>query len=335
LKSELRRLQTFASSQPNADSDWADVEPSVTQYLTRAQESLQAGREYCALQNIGEATVLVQSYMAVQQNAAALKNGLPGFDSHWKKVMLQLSSVDAQSHKRDWSASRAAVRALSEAAQGQSITVLQASRAYAGVTDPKAGYYYLGEAQGDAEFAKFSHQLKLPTNMPPRAFRSVMPEIASLQKREEELFQPPRSIEKHSEFIRLNSTLNLAHELDAANLRFGALYEYLFALQQLALLEIDNAPADGVLRERAAAAKRRLSNPRADDSIAELFVQKVDALLDPNSQALGSPEQKNRSAAAILQRVLPAYYAFVSGPAPQLRKNNSIVTVTLVRWPYT
>lgn len=333
LAAEIQRLKTVAASQPKDDADWKDTEPMVSDRLSRAEEATNSGRLYFALQSLGEAQVLLQSFQSMHENAAA--KTIPEFQAHWSQAKLTLTREDTLAKARPWSGTPAAIRALAEAAQGQTIIVLNASKAYAEVTDPSAGFYYLGEARGDADFATFAHELKTPRVSAPRQLRSIAPELDLLQRQTDQLFQPPRSIEKHKQFIRLNSTIKLAKDLDAANLHFGALYEYLFSVQQLALIDGTQSSSTADLNNAIAKAKTQIASSKKDDSIAELFLQKADAFLDPSTHSLGSADQKTQNAAAILDRVLPAYFAFVNGPAPKPERQNSVVTVTLVRWPYT
>src|SRR5438309_900221 len=81
-----------------------------------------------------------------------------------------------------------------------------------------AEIFYLGEAQGEAEFARFCAGLNLPRKGRAIALRSLLPELLALQEKTNAAFQPPRSIDQHPRFIALNSTLKLARELDAAKL---------------------------------------------------------------------------------------------------------------------
>lgn len=332
IASEIRRLKAEAASQPKDDSEWKDIGPMVSDRLTRGEEATSAGRLYFALQSVGEARILLQSFQTMRENAAA--KTLPEFQVRWEQAKLKLTGDDAQSRARDWSGVPAAIRAISEAAQGQTLIVLNASKAYAEVTDPSAGFYYLGEARGDADFAAFVHGIRMPKISASRQLRSISPELDLLQKQTDQLFQPPLSIQKHKQFIRLNSTIKLAKDLDRESLHYGALYEYLFAVQQLALIDTKQESSSD-LKNAVARARTKITSSKKDDSIAELFLQKADAFLDPTTDSLGSADQKAENAAVILDRVLPAYFAVAEGPAPKLERQTSIVTVTLVRWPYT
>jgi len=335
IADEVRRLQSLAQQQPSDDASWNDVKPSVTQYLKRAQDALDAGRQYYAIESLGHASDLLDSYLNTKQDPETFKKGMEGFEAHWNEAHVELTAVDAKARTRDWSKSPLVLRALSEAAQGQSMTLLEASRAYANVTNTTAGYFYVGEARASADFATYCHSLQLRRTGPMRSPRSILPELTSLQAETNKLFQPPLSIEKHSDFIRLNATLKLAGELDAANLHAGALFEYLFALQQLGLLEARTIPRAEDLKALLSDARHQVKESKEDDSVAELFLEKAEALLAPNSNLLGSEDLNLRTAGVLLQRVLSAYYAYWSALPSTQPTGKETVTVTLVRWPYT
>jgi hypothetical protein len=76
----------------------------------------------------------------------------------------------------------------------------------------------------------------------------MLPELVALQQKTNAAFQPPRSVEFHSRFIALNSTLKLAQELDARKFYAGSLYQYLEAVRHYAMLD---APQVDPARQKA------------------------------------------------------------------------------------
>ena len=141
-------------------------------------------------------------------------------------------------------------------------------------------------------------------------------------------FVPPRSIERHSDFIRLNAALKTARELDASGRFAGAGYEFLDAIEQLGLLL--GAPADpaGTVRRRLDAERSALASGSRDDSLGVLFVERAESAL-----ARGG-EGGTAAASVIAASVIPAYGAMLE-PSPARPAADAAVTVTLVRWPYT
>jgi hypothetical protein len=83
------------------------------------------------------------------------------------------------------------------------------------------------------------------------------------------------------------------------------------------------------LEQDIAEAGKRLSVTKHDNSIAQLFLQRAEFL------AKDKESDSTTKAAVIIGQVLPAYYAARETVTAAERKPRDVVTVTLVRWPYT
>jgi hypothetical protein len=338
VRAETGRIEKALAGKLETDRRWKNNKPQVAKSLERADAALAAGRLYLGLEELNAGRSLFRTVEVVEEKASAVKDNPPGFEKEWQIASRDLLAVDRAARARDWSRKPAALRALAEAAQGTTRTLLVSSRAYAGATSPGSGLAYLGEAKATAEFSALCYSLPATRSAAPFPLRSVRPELDRLQERVNAAFVPPRSIELHDRFIRLNSTLKLAGDLDAAGLPAGALYQYLDAVQQLGSLDgpaPDEARQGGIceaLASQAAMSKRS----RRDDSIAELFLQRAEGLLAGADGAPPGPDDW-KSIAAIVEQVLPEYRAVATGVVvPKERMAAaSAVTVTLVRWPYT
>ncbi len=135
---------------------------------------------------------------------------------------------------------------MAERAQGQTLNLLEGGRGFAILTDVEksalagndaSALYYAGEARAQAEFADFCYALDLPRKTAAFPLRSILPELQQLQTRVTAAYGQPGAVNYHASFIRLNATLKLAQELDAARLFAGALYVYLDATQEFAVLD--------------------------------------------------------------------------------------------------
>ena len=336
IASEITRLQKISSAQPADDEMWKDVRPGIDRFLMLANEALKRGDIYFALEELGKANEYVVGAQMTQQPPEVAKQGLEGFEAKWKTASVELVALDKTAKQRDWTGIPAAVRAVGESGQGQAITLLEASRAYASVTDPSAGYFYLGQAKANEDFSSFAHGLALKQQGTTFKLRSIGAELHELQQKVNAAFVPPRSIDKHPEFIRLNSTIKLAGELDAAKLYAGALYQYLSAVSQFALLdgkEIDDATKTA-LPNQIAEARSNLAKSGRDNSIAEMFLQRAEVLISKkNGSDPSAIEWQN--AASVISALVPAYNDVVSSRAAAPTQYAHAVTVTLVRWPYT
>ncbi len=292
-----------------------DARPKIAALVAAVEREAVPGRAWSALERLREA----RRFAAVA--ATSGKSG--AFEAQWSEAAPRLRADLAA--RRGWDRAAAAARALGEAAEGTALPLLDASRAYAKVTSDEAGRYYLADARAAADFGAFCRTLPA-AEKPAPAWRSIAPELARLQEKVDAAFVPPRSIDRHSDFIRLNATLKTARELDASGSFAGAAYEYLRAIEALAVLGGSGGGAD--VREAIAAARSTLEASPRDESLGLLFVERAESGLSEGGDAGAA------SAAAIARSVLPACRA-LGGPPAAAPAGISSVTVTLVRWPYT
>jgi hypothetical protein len=265
-----------------------------------------------------------------------VKGGLPAFESQWGQASLKLAAVDQEAQAREWTHSTVAIRALAEAAQGRSVPLLEGARGFATATVPTDGLFYLGEAQGEADFARFCANLTVEGKAASFPLRSFLPELYQLQEKTNAAFQPPRSIELHSRFIALNSTLKLARELDARKFYAGALYQYLEAVRHYGMLDAPPLDASGqaAVKEALAAAQKKFAASSRDDSIAQIFLERAGSQVAHADGSAPSADEW-RSARVILDQVVPAYAAAEKPAFPLQAPSGKTVDITLVRWPYT
>jgi hypothetical protein len=336
IKSEIGRLQQSMKDRPIADKDFAQLASMVDGTLRTADAALSSGQPYLALEKLGQAQDLLRGARAAADKAEVEKGGLPAFQSQWNKASLRLTALDKEAHARQWTQSPLAVRALAEAAQGKAIPLLEGGQGFAVATGPKDGLFYLGEAEGEADFATFCASLTFPGKQPSFPLRSLLPELHSLQQKANDAFQPPQSIELHGRFIALNSQIKLAQELDASRFYAGALYAYMEAVRHYGMLReppLDAAKQE-TLKQDLAAERKRLASASGDNSLAQLFLERAESYTaHPDGSAPSADE--SRGARVILDQVLPAYYAAQKPAAPLQQALGRTVDITLVRWPYT
>jgi hypothetical protein len=336
IKAEIARLATSLKEKPITDPDYAPLGSMASQSLQGAAAALDSGKLYVSLEQLLQAEDFLQGARFPIEKAEAVKSGLPAFEAEWEKVSQILTSYDREVRQKNWSASPAAVRALSETALGRSVPLLEGGRGFAVSTKPSDGLLYLGQAQGEAAFARFSATLALPRNAVPYLLRSYLPELQKLQQKTNAAFKPPRSIELHSRFIALNSTLKLAEDLDAQKFYAGALYQYLEATRHFGMLDapLVEAAHQSALKDAIASALKNLAASKQDDSIAQLFLERAQSQTAHADGSVSTPDEW-RSAQVILDQVLPAYRAAQKPAAPLQLASGKTVDLTLVRWPYT
>ncbi len=178
IKAEIARLEQSIKDQPVTDKDFAPIATMGEGALKAASAAINSGQLYLALEKLGQAEDLLQGARTAADKTAVEKGGLPAFQSQWGKVSLRLTALDKEAHARQWNQTPLAVQALAEAAQGKAIPLLEGGQGFAVATGPKDGLLYVGEAEGEADFAAFCATLKFAADKPPFPFAIAAAGIA-------------------------------------------------------------------------------------------------------------------------------------------------------------
>jgi hypothetical protein len=336
VKAEIERLQQSLKEKPIAAVDIPGLNSEIEESLKAATAAQAAGWLYLSLESLGRAEDYVQGARTLDAKADEIKDSLPAFESEWNKASVQLTALDKSARGRDWSHATAAVRAISEAAEGRAIPLLEGGRGFATATKPKDGLFYMGQAQGEAAFAEFVSHLKASRSSAATPLRSLLPELEALQEKTNAAFQPPRSIDMHPRFIALNSTIKFARELDSSKAYAGALYQYLEAVRHYGMLDpsVPDAAKQTSLRNAVAEELKKAAAAKRDESIAQVFLERASGWLNKADGSAPSGDEW-RAVQAIVEQVLPAYYTALKPAAPLQQRAARTATLTLVRWPYT
>jgi hypothetical protein len=336
IKAEIARLQQSLKEKPITNPDFPNLNSAIGDQLKDSAAALAAGRLYSALERLGQAENLLQGARYTDENAGAINESLPAFEAQWGKTSLELAALDKSARQRDWSHTLAGVRAISEAAQGRTLPLLEGGRGFATATKPKDGLFYTGQAQGEAAFAAFVAKLDFSRKGAPVPLHSLLPELQTLQEKVNAAFQPPRSIDMHPRFIALNSAIKAARELDSSRAYAGSLYQYLEAVRHYGMLNpaVPDATKQAALRSAIADELKKISGGNRDDSIAQIFLERASGWLNKPDGAAPSDDEW-RAVRIILEDVLPAYQAALKPAAPLQQRAGKTATLTLVRWPYT
>ncbi len=313
LAAEVARIRgQVASSVPEAQR----AAPAAR--LDRAQAALDRGSRYLAFY------LLESPYEAAGAFAFANASGVKTSDD-FAKAWTAAGDPAARSAAAA-GARPAIVDAIADAAEGRAPATYQASRPYAADAGLDAGLYYLGESRALTSFAAFARSLAWPAAGRRPPFRSIAPELAALDAAMTARYETMDRAE-HPSYIAASAALKQARTLDAGGRFEAALLEYLLSRYLFAPLG-GPASADATA-ERVAAARASLVRG-VDHSIAELFLQLADEGVS------GSVPAQRRGAAAVMDDVLPAYFAAVAPPATTAAAAPAAqVTITLVRWPFT
>lgn len=336
IKAEIERLQQSLKDKPISNPDLPNFNSIVGDALKDSSAALAAGRLYLSLERLGQAEEFLQGARSADEKGDAIKDSLPAFETEWDKASVQLAALDKSARQREWSRVPVAVRAISEAAQGRTLPLLEGGRGFATSTKPKDGLFYMGQAQGEADFAIFVSKLNVQRKAAAIPLRSVLPELMALQEKTNAAFQPPKSIEMHPRFIALNSTIKFGRELDSSRSYAGALYEYLEAVRHYGMLNptVPDAARQTALRSAVAEELKKTEAAKRDDSIVQVFLERAYGWMNKPDGASTSDDEW-RAVRVILEEVLPEYQKALKPAAPVRQQTARTATLTLVRWPYT
>ncbi len=331
---EITRLRKIVEDNPSTDDDWKGLKGFLSDAFARTERSARAGRLYVSLHDLERFRQILMARKFRESNTEAAQAGR--FEADWRNSDKQISQLEQKYRAINWDRAPAAVRAVAETSWGQTRPLYGASLYYAKVTDSSTGFYYLGQSQAVLDYALYCQQLKFPQVAAGAKARSVAPEIQKLDARIVAAYQPPRSIDNHSDFIRINSTLKVARELDEAGLYYGSMYKYLDTLRVFGLLDAaaPNAEQTAKLKEALAAWETKLSDPKRDFSIGQLFLQMAARGLD-GAETGDTGVLLLKNSRVVIEHVLPAYREALEKAPPVKGPAANTVRVTLVRWPYT
>jgi hypothetical protein len=316
-----------------ADADWAGVRQAGEAGLASTRDALRGERRLLALRRLAEVRVELAGAAYVRDRSPAQRQDAAAFAAEWDRMGTALRGDLGPPSPRALAGVRpAAARAIGEAALPQVRAYYQASLEYGRNTLPQYGLSYLGTAEALRQLVAFCRTLgdAFPRGREPR-LRPLDVELDALEGEVLTAYRPPASMARHGDFIGASSLLKEARELNAAGLRYGALLRYLqAALAARPLRSPPSVAGPAALAGRLREAEASLNAGDLDHSIGRLFLEIAQAHL-----AAAAPRGGDATAAAILDDVLPRYFAAI-GPAPrQPPRPPPSITVTLVRWPYT
>jgi hypothetical protein len=333
LAAEIARWSAFLRDTTSTDENWKEIKPSVEPAMARTEAALAEGRRLLALERLSATRMNLAGFAYVNALPADRRNDPKTLEAEWARLGPQLGAPAASPPGSALDGVRpAAVRAEAEAALPQARNYYEASLEYGQATTTWFGLFYLGVAQAQREFVDFCRTLAARGELRSPPVRSIGPELDAIEADLLKAYRPPASIDRHPEFIAASAAVKEARELDAAGLRYGALLRYLQAAMRVDLLRPD-APKPNLasLPKRLDALESRLAAGGVDHTIASVYLETARAHLDAGA----SPGANPAFAEAIVDDVLPRYFAALAPAPPLPPKPVPRVTVTLVRWPYT
>lgn len=331
LAAELARWEAYLRANASGDELWVQAKEGVQPVLERAQRALRDGRRLLALMRFEAARQNLAAAAYLLERPAEERKSTPAFEAEWARMGRALGAeLRAPSGEALQGVQPSALRALGEASLPQVRVYYEASLEYGRNTQPDSGLFYLGAAQAQRDFAAFCRTLSAPSTLAAVPLRPLGAELDALEAELLAAYRPPASIDQHREFIGASSALKEARELDGAGLRHGALLRYLQAALRFAPLRSEPVLDAPALADRLEAFDRRLSADGRDVSLGRLFLE-----IAQDDRAAAAPGQSTANAAAVVSDVLPRYFAALEPAKPEPPRPDPLITVTLVRWPFT
>ncbi|HSR69193.1 MAG TPA: MBL fold metallo-hydrolase [Acidobacteriota bacterium] len=322
VRTKSEELRAQAASLEIAEGAKA-LKERVLEDLDRVDSELDADRHLLALYRLGSAWEGLFSAAQAYGRQEDKPEDADAFQSHWSGIKATLESrrqalLDSPAQEKDETLTPLAVRAMADISLMQTLPYVNAAGLYAHSTSVSYGLYALGQGQSHLRWAEWCRGQKVSQGRPQPALRETAAALlADLEQRTGEAFEDPElAIEMHSRFIQLNASLKKAREVLAAE---GKTVQPISAL--LPLLEAEMHLQEILSRQSPLAAagrhrlqlenwQRRIKASPFDHSLALLFLQRAGEALEA-AEENEEPEEELRSAAAILEGVLPAYFTWV------------------------
>ena len=264
--------------------EWA----TGTGLLDKAASAHAAGRELLALERLTLARTLLEPLRGVGAAAPSPEKVTPEiFDRALAAAREELERRRAELSTPSSPGLPAAVRALRDDARIQAPIYAATAPMWRENGDYFGGVFYVRNAVALARAAAFDAALAFPPPGPAPRIAPLAPVADALEAELVRAYVPPVSEDRHREFIFASSAVKTARDLLAAGSAEGALYEILRArLLGAPILRAGAAPADaGSLKRSAAAWRERIATSKDDVSLAVLFLEKAEAMLDDAATA--------------------------------------------------
>lgn len=338
LLADLEHWSQVARDTSSADEMMKSLCQQMVAPLDLAMAEWRAGRRWAALHRFAPLRINLAAGQYVEA-LGARQDDEPLFATEYARIGAELRADSAAATVASFTAlSPMVVRAEAEATFPQAMMFRDASLEYGRNTMMRYGFFYLGGALAQRDFAALCRKLASPSDRPAPSFRPIRPALDALQGQLVAAYRPPLSVSRHSEFIAASSVLKEARALDAAGLHAGALLRYLQAVTRAApLLGSGHEPAPDSLQRVLDAWAARLAGERLDHSLGALLIELA------RGDLAGAPGSSPANSIAIALETLPRYFdAIGSGSgggaiagAAAAASNATPITVTLVRWPFT
>jgi hypothetical protein len=332
LQDEIQRWKTFIDNHQSTEEDWTQFKPTAVSIISRAESNRSAGRRYYAFYLLAAIRphLAAEEYLSSQSKESLEQ--MSSLEAEWKKWGATYQDVLSNKNKPGFEGVPAAIRGSGEAAFSEIRPYYEASVEYGKATMATYGFYYLGSAKSQREFTAYCEQFRSDPPASKLNLPGLKNELDSLEDLILENYKPPASIDQHPVFIRTSATLKSARELYDSQSYDGSLLKMLDARVRFSkMLNPGKAITPEEAQRKATEFGKRLQDHQRDESIARLFIEMaIGESLNQDPEAKGG-----ETARAVFEDALPHYFSALETPRAESPKASPVLTVTLVRWPYT
>ena len=321
ITAEIARLEGLVSAQGADEDGNPQIFVPASTLIQQARGALQENRLLLSLRYLQEAQfdLAAEDFRLARKSVEA--GGLAAFEEEWKQAGKEFDSLTRQARSLLAQPMPASGRALAEASFHRAQPYYTSSLFYGRQTSAGSGLFYLGRAFAGLEFARFCANLRTWGQKQARDKPHIETHLAKLEQDVLQVYRPPKAQTHHRLFIRVNSTIKLARELNQDGFAWGALQEYLQA--RFYFGQIDDLPVSPErmqqLRKLSETFAVRLQSKALDHSVGQLFWEMGQTALDQAQGREGEAEINNsdfKTAAVILESVLPSYFSILEEPQP-------------------
>ena len=281
--------------------------------IASARSGLKLGYLYLALYRIRscEQELSTLSYLTSKSNAA--KKSPEAFEEEWRRLGSEFNEKEHETTSANSGQLPAVVVALADAALLQAKLDYRRAHSLAASGNVAAGFYSLGRASANLNFASFCRKLGFPSPKSTVSFGSVATELKKLGTTALRTYKSADFSKQQDQSNRLKDTITLAGELNTASKFEGALFEYLESELSFGLI-LTTAEREDLqhLKERSKELGKLLTTKKKDHSIGLLFSQMAEMALNPTDSGEPAPAQI-KTAVVILNNVVPSYLDYMKG----------------------
>jgi len=281
--------------------------------IASARSGLKLGYLYLALYKIRSCQQELSTLSYVTSKFDAAKKSPEAFEEEWQRLGAEFNEKEHKNTNANSGQLPAVVVALADAAQLQAKLDYQTAHSLAARGNVSGGFYSLGRASANLNFASFCRKLGFPPPKSTVSFRSVATELNKLGTAALRTYKSADFSKQQDQSNRLKDSITLAGELNAASKFEGALFEYLESELYFGLI-LTTAEREDLqhLQERSRELGKLLTTRKKDHSIGLLFSQMAEMALNSTDSGEPTPTQI-KTAVVILNNVVPSYLDYMKG----------------------